>query len=238
MLKVFEKNNVLHTIFVIAQAVLLTLILLEFCTVKWLCFATVVLACIHTLIYVKNEQHGLFFALAMLFTVVSDVFLVLIFDGSDIEIQSVGMTTFSIAQVCYFLYIYFCSSDKKFNLIHLVTRIALCSLACVLAIIVLADSVNYLAVITMFYFANLLLNAVFSFLGKNKNLTRAIAFVFFICCDIFVGAQASLGLFLTVSENTLIYWIAHPPINFTWLFYVVSQTLLSISICYKKDIKR
>lgn len=236
MTKFFNKDNAFHTIFVAVQLVLLTLILCDLEFNEWFCFAVVLLAFSHAVFSAKNKKHGLILVLAMAFTLVSDVFLVLIYHntGSIVD-QSIGMTTFSLAQLSYFVYIYLNSSDKKLKLIHCLVRVGACVFLIALTLIVLKDNVNYLAIITMFYFANLLLNAIFSFIIRPKNLALAIGFIFFICCDIFVAALAVEGLFITISEQSILYWFAHPPINFAWLFYTISQTLISLSIYLKKE---
>ena len=143
------------------------------------------------------------------------------------------MIFFSVTQICYFLRLYFEDTDGKRKKWHLVCRIFLSLAAITLTLAVLGKNSDAVAVVSMFYYANLILNTVFAFIGFKKNPLFAIGLLLFILCDTVVGLSMIDG-YLPVSQDSLIYKMTHPGFNLAWVFYVPSQTLLSISLLPKR----
>ena len=228
--------NLINAAFVLTQLVLLYLILWGNTDTDVVCFITVCLACLHGGAFVILKKRGYLCLVALVFTVISDVFLVLRYTSTGAYIdQAIAMTTFSVTQLSYFLSILVLTQSKKLKLVHISVRAFLSVFAVVLTLIVLKKDANYMLCITMFYFANLVLNAVFAFIKFKQHGAMAVGFVFFIFCDVLIGLTIALGSIIVVPETSILYTITFSGFNYTWLFYVISQTLLSLYVARKKN---
>lgn len=192
-------------------------------------FVVVVLACLFCVLFTERSISYIFTQIALVCTVFADYFLVY----SEEMMQLPAMILFSVTQICYFLRLYFEDADGKRKKLHLVCRIFLSLAAITLTLAVLGKNSDAVAVVSMFYYANLILNTVFAFIGFKKNPLFAIGLLLFILCDTVVGLSMIDG-YLPVSQDSLIYKMTHPEFNLAWVFYVPSQTLLSISLLPKR----
>lgn len=227
-----SKNlKILTSIFVFLE------IILFFCVLfiggeinKYLSFSVVALAFIFSLLFISKKSTTILTNFALFFTVIADVFLVLCVP----QVRDIAMVSFSIVQIMYFARILIESTSKKLNLIHIILRSVLSVLVIVIALIVLKNNADFLSLISVFYFTNLVLNVIFAFLNKNSSKLFKIGLALFMCCDLFVGLQVAVGSYIILSENSLLYKIIFAPFNFVWFFYTPSQTLLSLSIINTK----
>lgn len=225
----------INAIFIGLQLVLLALILFLPVDVNPICFITVCLGFLHAFLFFTKKKQSFFYLGGLLFTVVSDVFLVLRYTYTkDYTDQVIAMTTFSIAQLLYACYLFSCCENKKINVVHAVSRVLFSACLVVLTLLVLGKNANYLAVVALFYFANLILNAVFSLVELRQHLLTSIGFIAFIFCDLFIGLDIAVGSFIQVNEGSILYILANPGFNYAWLFYVISQTLLSLGFAFYK----
>lgn len=161
--------------------------------------------------------------LALMFTVIADGFLVL----ATNPIQAPGTSFFACAAITYFVYL-FMKEPRKIRNIHLLIRVLLVIVVLVIAAIVLKEKTDYLSMISMFYFTNLVLNIVFSFATFRTNKLLSIGLVLFALCDIVVGLSAGANVYIPVKEGGIIQAIINAPINLAWLFYLPSQVLISL----------
>ena len=161
----------------------------------------------------------------LLFTVVSDLFLVII----KPQYKLVAMIFFSFAQLSYFIRLLYSDSDKNRRIKHTLIRISASLLAIILTLAVLRDKTDALSLVSMFYYAYLTVNIVYAFIHCNDSLIFAVGLVFFILCDTVVGLSVMDGMYFDFAESSLIYRIIHSDINLIWLFYVPSQTLIALS---------
>ena len=147
---------------------------------------------------------NLIISLASLFTLCADYFLLLKNDNYEI-----GLLFFIIVQLLYLLFI----RSKKINPLYIFRFIF-----SILGILILY-CVNYmffLNILVVFYFINLLFNAISSF--NNKSKIFSIGLFLFVCCDICVGLH-----------NILNYSTLYNFISFMmWVFYLPSQVLISL----------
>jgi hypothetical protein len=192
-------------------------------------YSSVVLAFVFNLGLIKRDFRSLFTFLALGFTLVADYFLVLLADS-----YLVAMLFFSVAQLAYGARIHTELRDGL-KVAHLTLRAILSLLALALPFVVLGDGTDALAVVSVFYFAQLIVSCIFAFLNtKCGGLILPIGLLLFLMCDIFVGF-GNLSAYLPIEPGTLAAWLEYPPINMAWVFYLPSQTLLGISLI--KDIK-
>ena len=194
-------------------------------------FGAVVLAFIFSLITLKNDFNNILTSFGLLTTVVSDIFLVVL----NPAIQDVAMLSFSITQILYFIRIHLNTFDNKIKILHIVTRIFTVVLSLLLTIVVLKEKTDFLSLISIFYYANLLTNVVFSFFTKRLFIL-SIGLICFALCDMFIGLNILSSSYIQLAEGSLLYFLANPSFNFAWLFYVPSQTLIALS-CVKFNLK-
>ena len=177
------------------------------------------------------KKEKIFITVGLLFTLLADSGLVMYLYPNY---QLVGMCFFSITQIAYFLYIFYTCKDPKVNAINVIARLAACTIAIIVTIIV---SNNALVVVSAFYFINLICNIVFAFISFKNNKLFAIGLALFIFCDIYVGlgTGADMGIFTAV-EGTFAYnFFFYPSINMAWLFYIPSQALITLSLIDSLD---
>ncbi len=188
-------------------------------------YSSVVLACIFGILFFELSLKYAFTQIALVFTVLADYFLVYL-DEID---QLNGMICFSFVQIAYFARIMLEDENKKRRKIHIYVRTALSAVAMVFTFAVLQDKADALAVVSVFYYANLVLNLIFAFINFKKIYLMAFGFVFFILCDTVIGL-ACIGPYITIPEGSFIHILLHPGFDPAWAFYVPSYTLLSISL--------
>lgn len=198
--------------------------------VRPLQFTSIALVFTFSLLFVRlKEDKNFIIQLALLFTVMADLFLVLIRPLN----QALAMSFFSVTQMLYFVKILISEKRKGFRLANLISRIVAIVLVQVITLLVLKGKADYVSLISMFYFTNLVLNLLFAFLNFKQNPTLAIGLLLFMFCDIFVGLQSAIGVYIDIPATSIIYKIVFSPFNWAWFFYIPSQTLLSISCSVK-----
>lgn len=136
-----------------------------------------------------------------------------------------GMVFFLAAQTLYAIHLHMSGSKKCL----LWCRIGLIILVEAVAILILKDNLDLLAVISVCYYVNLIMNMVAAFLQFRKNPLLAIGFVFFIMCDTVIGLQVASEGYLPIGEDSLLHRILFVDFNIAWVFYLPSQVLISLS---------
>ena len=185
----------------------------------------VIFACLFCIVLADRSLSYLFTQAALILTVCADYFLVY-----SPELQQLpAMIFFSFVQISYFLRIYFEDTNATRKRLHLIIRLALSVAGIIVTLAVLGDSADAVAVVSVFYYVNLLLNAAFAFMHVKKNLLLAFGLLLFILCDTVIGLTF-LRSYLTISPESVIYKIIYPGFDLAWAFYAPSQTLLAISL--------
>ncbi len=193
-------------------------------------FCAVALAFLFASLFPQRRATYLLTQAALLFTVLSDLFLVVV----DPPKRLLAMIFFSVVQIAYFLRIMLECEEKRLRNIHLSVRLALLAVMLVATFAVLGGGADALAVVSVLYFTNLVLNAVFAFISFGRAPLLAVGLLLFVLCDVFVGFSMLDG-YLPVVEGTLAYALAHPGFNAAWLFYVPAQTLLALSAIKRQE---
>lgn len=188
-------------------------------------YPSIVLACLYCVLFAEKSVSYGATQLALACTVCADYFLV----WSEDMKQLPAMIFFSITQLAYFARLYWEETDASRKRWHILCRLAFSAVAIGVTIAVLGAKTDALAVVSMFYYANLILNIVFAFLHFPKCPLLAIGLLLFACCDTVIG----LGLldnYLSIPENSILYRIISPGFNLAWAFYLPSQVMLSMSL--------
>ncbi|MBO5323172.1 MAG: hypothetical protein J6A88_03610 [Oscillospiraceae bacterium] len=154
------------------------------------------------------------------FTLGADYFLVV----ANPQQQLWGMVFFMGAQTMYAIFLQLRSRNRAL----LIGRIALIVLAEGIAWIVLGDKLDPLAAVSMYYYANLIMNLIVSFTMFRIEKLLSIGFVLFLLCDTVIGLQVACGGYLAIDPNSLLYRIIFMPFHLSWFFYLPSQVLIAL----------
>ena len=188
-------------------------------------YTAVVFACLFCVLFAEKSLSFLFTQIALLGTVGADYFLVY---RSDMQ-QLPAMIFFSVVQIAYFLRLYFEDGNKTRRKVHLIVRVAISAAIILVTFAVLGKSTDAVAAVSMFYYANLVLNAIFAFISFKKTPIFAIGLLLFILCDTVIGFSL-IDTYLPLAEDSVIYKIIYPGFDLAWAFYLPSQALLSVSL--------
>lgn len=226
MIKSKKILTVLSSVFLIIEALLGVLLQTSQGSIPInLRYTAVVFACLFCIVFAEKTVSFLFTQIALVGTVAADYFLVYIMEMQQLP----AMIIFSLVQIAYFMRLYFEDGNKSRRMLHLIIRVALSLLVLVVTVTVLGKSCDAVALSSMFYYTNLVLNAVFSFASFKRNYLLAIGFLLFILCDTVIGF-AFIEDYLPISQDSVIYKIISPGFDLSWAFYLPSQALLSISL--------
>lgn len=136
-----------------------------------------------------------------------------------------GMVFFLGAQSLYATKLHLDKPSKAL----LAARLGLTAVALAAVFVVLGDKADALAVVSLCYYANLIMNIVVSCTQFRKNKLLPVAFVLFLLCDTVIGLQVAAGGYLPIAEGSLLHKIIFMDFNLSWLFYLPSQVLISLS---------
>lgn len=184
-----------------------------------LCFVFAALTC---------KKDTLLILAGLAFTLGADYCLVV---AKPIE-QLNGMLFFMGTQTMYAIYLQLKSKNK----LLLIIRIALVVLAEAVAWFVLGDKLDPLAAVSMYYYANLIMNMVEAFMLFSQERLLGIGFVLFLLCDTVIGLQVAAGGYLPIEAGSILHTIIFPPFNLAWVFYLPSQVLIALSAGKKPQV--
>lgn len=169
-----------------------------------------------------NIKITILYFLAILFTIISDYFL-LILDKH----YNIGLLTFVIAHFMYSLIIYYLNDSRDVIKFFIEKTIIL-----IIAIIGLVTTKQVFVALGSFYALNLIMNTIHSIILfiKTKKLNAiflAVGYILFVGCDICV-LLSNLDQFVD-STNKLIEF-ENLVLSIVWIFYGPSQYFLGLSI--------
>ncbi len=136
-----------------------------------------------------------------------------------------GMVFFLGAQSLYAIYLH----RKQPNKAILLIRIALTAVAAIVAVVILKNNLDALAMVSVCYYVNLIMNTVAAFTQWRKNKLLPIGFVLFILCDTIIGLQVASSGYLPIVEGSMLYNLIFSGFNTAWLFYLPSQVLIALN---------
>ena len=229
-MKMVRKN--LPIVFVTIELLLYFIIL--FFDVNHLeiyCYLTIVMAFLFSTFYLQENRYNFICMIAFIFTLISDFFLVV--NGKP-EYKGIAMTSFLIVQIMYATYIYLTIENKKGLIIGLSLRLVLTTGMLFTTFIVLKNSCDYLAIVSIIYFVNLICNIIDCVINIKKMYLLLIALVLFMLCDVVTGLSVADGMYFAIPSTSLISKVIYSPFNFIWFFYVPSQVLIALNLNKKK----
>lgn len=175
----------------------------------------------------QRKKETRFLVIGMAFTVAADICLVL----CNPQPKLLGMVFFLFAQTAYAIHLQSVRKKKEFLLL----RSGLVIIALLITILVLGNKTDALALVSLAYYANLLMNIAEGFSQHSLNKLLPLGFVLFLLCDTVIGLQVAADGYLAIRESSTLYQILYPGFNLAWLFYLPSQVLITLSHrCYRK----
>ena len=189
-------------------------------------YPSVVLAFVFShLSLVYSVKDGWLVRAGLLVTLGADYCLVVMSPAAE----TLGVSVFILVQLCYFLYILLESDSQRINKAHIITRISLSVASLFLPIIVLGEDADLLTVISVLYYAQLLTNLIFSFFNP-RLLIFSLGLLLFALCDLSIGLDRLADILSPTNEGSFLYLVTHTGLNNSWIFYIPSQTLISLSL--------
>lgn len=225
-----KKTNIWLAVFFIAAMLSAYISFLFFgdrVPVSKIQFAGIVLCPLFSLAVGKRGKDAWLVRLALLFTVLSDWFLVIRHSHFPI-----ALTTFTITQLFHAARLWENDHGADLAKRHILPRVALFGVLETSFIILfraLSLNFDYLIFMAVMYFSLLLMNVVISFLQKRKNVLFSIGLALFLCCDIFV-CLTNVPNYLDLPESSFVLRILDLPIDPVWAFYFPSQVLIALSV--------
>lgn len=178
----------------------------------------------------KPSREGIIWIrIAFLFTVAADFFLTLLSQN-----QILGTGLFACAQLAYAIFLY--DAENKNAWPFLAIRLFIISASLLLGYFVLRENLDLLAIISLFYFSNLLINMIHALFQIKRNPLFFIGLCLFICCDILVGLSNGEN-YLHYTRDSIWGFFVYFPFNLTWMFYLPSQVLIALSSVSIKKMK-
>lgn len=219
--KIAFKQNILLIAFVIVEVLLYYFILTSRGNTLVACsFASIVLCFVYALLNVK--RHNVLWVIALGCTVAADFFLVIC-----TPIQRLwGMVFFLAAQCLYAAAIHIKRKSKNL----MIVRLVLTTVAVLITVSVLKGETDVLSIVSLCYYANLIMNLIMAVMLYKWNKLLPWAFVLFVLCDTVVGLQVASELYVEAINGTFIHDIIFCGFNLSWLFYLPSQVLLALSV--------
>lgn len=187
-----------------------------------LCYVSVIAVFLVALIYAFFKKEYLI-PTALLFTLIADLFLVLI---GAAEVRVYGMFFFMIVQFIYGYYLLI--NDKDHLKISIIIRLVINVILITAGILVLKDNTDFLSMFSVIYLANIISNIIACFLNLKKYYLLLIGLFLFLLCDVYTGLVIADGTYLTYKEGGILYSLVNANFNFTWFFYIPSQTIIAI----------
>lgn len=227
-----KKNNLIFNltlcVFIIIEILLGVIIQLsDDLPYKILTVLSITVAVLGATIFFRKNVRYYYMLTALVFTLFADFLLseLITFNG----LKTVSMIFFSITQLCYFARLYLYQKNQNAKKLHLIARATLIIIAIIVTIGVLKEKTNTLALISLFYFANLVINVIVAFTQFKQAPLFAVGLLLFSCCDIVIGLL-QLDNFLPLPTDSFVYVLDKSPINLAWFFYVPSQTCIVCDI--------
>ncbi len=222
IIKSKELSRRLTILFLAIQAVLYYIILTAGGSLlKWTSYSAIVLCFLFAVLHYGRDNKFIVCALAC--TVCADYFLVV----ASPQQQLWGMVFFLAAQGFYATQLNSYTKNEKV----LTARAVLTAFAVAVTFAVLGKSTDALAVISMCYYANLIINISESVLILKTSKLFMFAFILFLLCDTVIGLQVMLTDYISAAGGFL-YNLVFSGFNLAWFFYLPSQVLLALTAKY------
>ena len=200
-------------------------------------FASVLLALLFSLIQFRFRFESLFVVIGLLFTVFADWYLVM----CDPMMQLEGMVFFCFTQTCYGALLFVRHRKRSSFISHFLVRTVSCLIAITATVAVLGDGADALSIVSMFYYANLILNVIIALIQIRRSVIFPIALLLFLACDTVIGLSVMASSYLdNAVVSAILAAIRSMKFDVAWAFYLPSQMLIPLAMmemCKKENKK-
>ncbi|MDD4212674.1 MAG: lysoplasmalogenase family protein [Bacilli bacterium] len=179
-----------------------------------------------TLVPIQGSNRRLV-QMALFCTAVADFFLVI-----QSRNQIPAMIWFNLVQIIYAVRLFY---HQKAVIPRLSVRLFLVFIALGSGMVVAKNTFDILLALTLFYFANLVMNMIDAWITDAKNWAFGLGLILFIGCDLMVGL-GNASSYVVIPPESFLAWLLQVPINLAWVFYLPSQVLIALSIIRKKPL--
>lgn len=221
-----KQLTALVSIFVILQIFNFLMREFENSLFNYICIIT---SCLFCAFLSDGSQRYRFTQIGLIATVGADFFLVFL----PFQLKVPGMICFCVTQTAYFLLTYVEDENLFRKKIHLILRIAFSVLSIVLTVFVLGSRVDVLSIISVFYYAHLILNVIFSYLQFKKLRVFAIALTLFIVSDTLIGFD-NLSSYLLIPRGSIIFFLKRLFKGWVMPLYIIAQVMIPLSLLPQK----
>lgn len=186
----------------------------------WSMFGSVLLCFVFALVHQSKDNR--FIVIGLAFTVAADTCLVL----CQPQQRLLGMLFFLIVQCFYAFHL----QSKRQSFRFLMIRLGLVMTGELIALWVLGNKADALALISLAYYANMVSSIIEGSAQFSRNKLLPIGLVLFLLCDTVIGLQVAAENYLAITADSLLHQLLYPGFNLAWLFYLPSQVLITLSI--------
>ena len=222
-----KQLTVLVSIFVILQSINFFLRYLG--SNSLFTYIFVITSCLFCVLLSDGSLAYRFTQIGMIGTVGADFFLVFL----PFQLRIPGMICFCVTQIAYFLRTYFEDDYPIRKKAHLILRVLASIASLTVTCFVLGRRADMLSLLSVFYYAHLILNVVFSFLQFKKLRMLAIGFTLFIISDTLIGFD-SLSEYLLIPRGSFVYFAVRGGSKLVMPLYLAAQTLIPLSLVKRK----
>jgi hypothetical protein len=188
-------------------------------------YLAILICLIFVIIHFKDTFDYKIMLLAFIFTASADFFLTLLSTQ-----QILGTFLFFLSQLMFMFRLHV--TDAKVNYQALIPY-AVGFVVISMSIVFFLQTYDLLLLVSVLYYAFLLINTFYAWKKKDKYILFAIALTLYLLADTMVGLKAS-SPYITFNPHTFFYWLTHISFNLIWLFYLPTQVLFALSIKYNK----
>lgn len=192
-------------------------------------YICIITSCLFCALLSDGSQRYRFTQIGLIATVGADFFLVFL----PFQLRVPGMICFCVTQIAYFLITYIEDENLLRKKIHFILRIAVSVLSILITVFVLGSRVDLLSVISVFYYAHLILNVIFSYLQFKKLRIFAIALTLFIVSDTLIGFD-NLSSYLLIPRTSVIFVLRRFFKGWIMPLYLIAQILIPLSLLKRK----
>lgn len=195
-------------------------------------YVCIISSCMFCAVVSDGSRSWLFTQLGLLGTVGADFFLVFL----PVQRRVPGLIFFCMAQAAYFLRIYFEDQNRTRRKIHLAVRGAASVAALIITPVVLGPRLDAVALISVFYYANLICNVIFAFINFRQSGVFALALLAFILSDTLLGFQ-SLSSYFLIPRGSFIFYAVQIGKRIFYPLYILSQVTIPLSVAFRNKRK-
>jgi len=192
-------------------------------------YICIITSCLFCIFLSDGSKVYRFTQIGLIGTVGADFFLVFL----PFQLKVPGMMCFCVTQLAYFLKTYEEDDNRLRKKIHLILRASASVLSLFITALVLGSRTDLLALLSVFYYAHLLLNVIFSYLQFKKLHIFAIALTLFIVSDTLIGF-GNLSSYLLIPRGSFVFFLLRLFRGFVMPLYLAAQIMIPLSLLPRK----